>query len=710
MKELQDKDTSKMVAAINEIVSSTSNFKNNISKLWEKCIYYANGDQDNYPETASIIVNNQFTTTQHQQQNRRRRVYQTNEIEPIIRTLVSFMTRSKPAVEVYPADETDHDKKKARVGEKILQAKYDIDHEYFNSTLAAHWALTIGTAYRKDFWNPGKGNIAELPQYDETGNLIMDEQQKVSTRETNIGGNEVQILTPFTVTRDNSVIRFDDIEWIHEMYMIDADWVKEAYDKKEPGYTGLANEIQDGAGPMYSTLSLYESLKYHVPFGNRGASPTMRNKVVFEEFYARPQVKLPKGRYLAKVGDIPVYDSMNNGQDLGSPYYMPYQDIMWHPYTEWGFELYIGRALWKGLVEQLLQLQGRLNEINGAILENANTMAKVDILAAENQLKRGVIRGGGGNVYTYKPRPDALPPQKWPGVPLPAQFFKEKADLIEQMARIAGTNFVMQGTPPSGVSAASAIQQLLENANTQFSDLMTTWEKFHEQGYTKKLRLIRQFNKLPDKDLIDYIRTLSRDSLDSEINAFTGEDLGDGWTVKVEAGSQIPKSEKFKKDIYREFAMAGLLGPVGEDSARGSKLRKELLSKFGETGFETEENTDVEKSKWENDRALQALPIQVDKYDNDQIHMESHRARWNAPNFIERAAPEAKQILWDHMQQHEEKIAMQQQEQMAMEQEQMAMEGALSTGTKASGGAIKKMGKMEEITPKEPEAPGIQYG
>lgn len=673
MKDLASEDIGKVCQVMDELAGDAKEFRANISKLWEKCIFYVNGDQDNYPQTSSIVVNNQFTNVQNNSQNRRRRMYQTNEIEPIIRTLVSYMTRAKPAVEVAPADETDEtSKRRADIGERVLEAKYDMDHEYNNSTMASHWALTIGTVYRKDYWDPSVGNLAELPNYDEQGNSIIDPQtNRVQTREMNIGGSATDILTPFTVSRDLSALRFDKIEWIEEMYMVDVDWVKAAFNRNEPGYTGKANEIT-AATELDGMMSTFENLKYHVPFGSRGGKRTGGSRVPMREFYARPSAYLQKGRLIIKAGDVAVYDSFNRGDDIGSPYYFPAQQVCWHPYTEWGFEPYIGRAMYKGLVEQLLSLQGRLNEINGAILENANTMAKVDILAAENQLKRGTIKGGGANVFTYRPRPDAPAPKKWPGEPLPSQFFKEKEDIVEQMVRIAGTNFVMQGDVPRGVSAAAAIQMLLENANTQHSDLMNSWEKFHEQGYTKKLRLIRNFNRLPDRDLIDYVRTLARDAMIDDMNAFIGEDLGDGWSIKVEAGSMIPKSEKFKKDIYREFAQAGLLGPVGEDSARGAKLRKELLTKFGESGFETDESSDVEKAKWENEQLRRNIQVPVDEFDNDEIHLDTHMAEWKDPKYIERASPEVKQNHYAHMKEHINRI---QQKQAEMAQQQAMMGG-----------------------------------
>jgi hypothetical protein len=491
-----------------------------------------------------------------------------------------------------------------------------------------------------------------MPVYDELGNEVIDpETGKVKVKQTKTGDSDVAILTPLSMSFDWSVTDTseDTWPWIMESYLMPIEWIKSAFDRSEPGYTGKAKDVVEGGG-IGNSLSVLEQMKYATPFTyGLGAKINTKGKALVQEMYIQPTQEFPKGRMVIKAGGLVMYDS---GQE-GSPYFFQSRQVMWHPYTMFQYSPYIGRVLGKGLVETLIPQQMRLNEINGAIIFNANTLAKVDIIAEENQLKRGVVNGMGGNIYTFRSTPSGFVPTKWPGVALPQQFFNEKQSLIDQMVRESGTNFVMQGQPPTGVTASSAIEQLLENANSQQSDMIISWEKFHERGFTKKARIIRNFAKLPMEDVVDYLRTINRDNLDMEIKSFTGQDMGDGWLIKVESGSMVPKSEKFKRNLYTELAKNGVLGPITEDSPRGVRLRKELLKKFGEKGFDVDDSADVEKAEWENQRMLKGLPVEVWEKDIHPIHLSCHIQKMKDPKFLERASDEVKVAYDNHIKQHE---------------------------------------------------------
>lgn len=657
---------------ITELWSDDQKNKSELSKLWQRCASFANGNQalNTITSPTATINGNNFLVSPTQ--DTRQKMYITNEIEPIVRTLVSYLTRAKPGVAVYSLDKSGEGSGRARLAERILDAKYQLDNEGYNSKLAAHYALTFGSAFRKDYWDMSLGSDAAVPVFDELGNPVTDPMTgEVQIQNQKSGDSAVSILTPFSMSFDWSVTEFGRWPWIFESYLMPVEWIHKAYGLNEPGYTGKALEVSEG-GDIGTGLSTLEQLKYATPYtyGN-GTKVNTNGKALVQECYFEPCEEAPKGRMIIVAGGLVVYDSFNNGQDLGSPYFMPYQDVMWHPYSMFQYSMYVGRALGKGLVESLIPQQMRLNEINGAILQNANTLAKVDILAAENQLKRGVINGAGGNVYTYRSVPNAPPPQKWPGVALPPQFFKEKQDLIEQMVREAGTNMVMQGQPPTGVTASSAIEQLLENANSQQSDMMISWANFHQAGFTKKLRIIRNFAKQPNEELVNYIRSIDRDALDGEIQSFVGEDLGDGLTLKIEEGSMIPKSQKFRKDLFLELAKGPFAQFLVEDSPRGEKIRSQFLKKMGEEGLETPESADEKKAEWENDRMMRGEPVEVWEEDIGPIHLMCHISHAKDPKFLERASDQVKAAFMNHITQHKMVDAQKMQvQQMQMLQQQ----------------------------------------
>lgn len=686
MKELYD-TIDKASPIIDELWRSDQQSKSELAQLWQRCAAFANGNQQTTSQNAQTaqISGSQFLVSQSQ--DTRQQIYTTNEIESIKRTLVSYMTRSKPAVEVYASDDSDERKMSAMVGERVVEAKYDLDNEYTNAKLSAEIALIFGTVFRKDYFDSTLGREAEIPVFDELGNEVVDPmtgEVQMNSRKT--GDSAVAILTPLSISFDWSYTDFNRLPWIQESYLMPIEWIHESFGQEGPGFTGKALQVTDG-GEVGNSLMVLEQMKYATPYSYGSSTRTnTKGKSLVIETYIEPNKSLPKGRLIIKAGGIDVYDSFNKGQDLGSPYFMPESPVMWHPYTMFQYAMYMGRMLGKSMVEGIIPQQMRLNEINGAILQNANTMAKADWLSPVNCLKRGIINGGGGNVFTFQPHPSGLKPEKLNGVALPTQFFKEKQDLIDQMVREVGTNFVMQGQAPTGVTASSAIEQLLENSTTQQSDLMNCWEKFHEQAYSKKLRVIRNFNDLPNQDIVDYLRNQNRDNLELEIKSFVGQDLGDGLSLKIEAGSTVPKSAKFSKDLYKELATEGLLGPVGEDSPRGARLRKELLSKFGEKGFDIDESADVEKANWENVRMLKSMPVEVWEEDNDEIHLSCHISKCKDPKFLERATDQVKQFYMDHIAAHKQSMA----QKAAMQQQQMAAQAQAQQAHELNGKAMEQ--------------------
>lgn len=667
MKELYSENSSKTLGVLQELKQQSDSFKNSMVNLWERCVNFSNGNQLN------DYFNGGLTTNQNGQpyrKNRRQNIYVSNEIEPIIRTLASFLTRSKPSVNAFTASDHIRDKNRAQLAERLLVAKYELDREQNNSREIAHWSMVLGTCFRKDYWDITAGANYEVPEYDELGEKEYSSNGEVQTRYQKTGSNAVAILTPYSMDFDYSCTNFEEMPYIQENYLKDIDWVKQSFDRNLKGFNRSAlTTIQPGdynSGPLINL----EQLKFANHLNYRGYTPktSMENKVLVSEVYIRPSDEWPKGRMLVIVNGQILYDSPKSD---GSPYYLGYEDLMWHPYTMFTYEPWIGRFLGKGIVEQLLPLQMRLNEINGAILENANTLAKVDVLSPKGSLRRGVLNGAGGNNYEYNYIPGQPAPIKWPGVPLPQQFFQERQNIIDQMVRIAGTNFVMQGQPPTGITAASAIQQLLENASSQQSDLVNAWEKFHEEGFTKKLRLIRNYNNVPDKEVIDYMRMTARDATDRQIKDFIGEDIGDGLTVTIEKGSMIPKSESIQRENLLKFAEYGVLGNLAEPGPQGDKLRMELLSKFGEKPLETTSNVELEKAQWENERVVMGDPIQVSEFDVDAIHLSEHVQLFQSPNFIERNTDEVKQALYQHIQVHKQKQAQEQQEAQMQQEAQI---------------------------------------
>lgn len=704
MKALYSEELDIVQGAIEELWSDDLSTKQRLVNVWKRNAYFVNGIQSvQYGDNTAQEVGDQLIISRFQ--NPRFNMYITNEIEPIVRTLASYMTRARPAVDAFAADKSSRSKLSSDLAKQVLDAKYDLDKESANSRDAAYWAMVTGTVFRKDYWDYSLGTTIQIPQYDELGNPMVDPETGFPLiSDQKVGDNNIAILTGFSMSFDWSATSFDELSWIGESYLAPVEWVHESFMQDGEGFTGRAEEVE-ADGQIGNSLESLEELKFAVPGIRTPATKGVQiDKVLVREWYMKPNREWPEGRLVILAGKEIVFDGP-------SPYFFHNMEGGWHPYTCWNFEPFIGRLFGKSLIESLIPLQMRLNEINGAILENANTMAKPDwLIPDEAQLKMGVLTGGGGRIYRCKSHGLGFQPQRLQGVPLPAQFFNERQILIDEMVRIAGTNFVMSGQAPQGVTAAAAIDMLLQNASSQQSDVMVSWEKFHEQAYTKKLNVIKKFSQFPNQRLTDYLRAVTGDALQIEIEAFTGSEIADGVTLRIEAGSMIPKQEKAKQDAMKELLKQGALGPVAEDSPRGAVLRAKIQKELGVYDLDIEDEKDVEKAKWENARIQSDQMPDPQEIDNHAIHIYLHSGQFKDPLFIERASPEKKQLLMQHIQFHQQQMQLQQQQaqqqQMQLQQQALQDQAAAQIQVESAKALAKEAPQpQEELPASEEELP-----
>lgn len=647
IKELYSDNEDTLSGVIQEMqTDDVTNFKSGWARTATHCINYMNGQQnpDAFAGVGMAIPSVSGLTLANDQD--RMRMYTTNEIEPITKTIQAYMTRQRPTIQAFSLEEDPVISRSiSKVAEDVINAKYDLDREGQNTLMSASWALATGICFRKDYWNSDGGT--EISPGVKTGK------------------NEVAILSGYQVSTDYSANSWDDIPWIREDYLMDIDWAKMVYRR----YSNKISDIKDDQS-YAEALSEFEDLKFNLPYGLSSGGRRTTNKCLVSELYIRPSYDYPQGRYIIRVGGQIVFATKKGGEN---PYFFEMEPSEWHPYTPFCFEEYLGRLYGKGLVEQLLPMQKRLNEINAAILHNANTLAKPNIMAAEGQLKRGVLSGEGSNVYTYKVLPNAGMPTVMQGTALPTQFFKEKEMLIEQMVRIAGTNFIMMGNQPTGVSAGSAIAQLLENSNNQQSPIMARFTEYHARGFTKKLRLIHKFGKLPDKQLNNYISILAQKANRSQVSLFIGsEHLSDDINISIEPTSMVPKSQFQKNENYKGLMQSGFFAPLLAPGPEGNEIRSQLMEKLDLEPLKTIDSVEMKKAAWENERVMLNQQIQVDELDIDAVHIECHRKTIQDPNFLETASAEQYQVLFQHIKAHEAKAQqLQMQEQQAMMQQQM---------------------------------------
>lgn len=491
----------------------------------------------------------------------------TNFILPIVQTLTSLFTRQKPNASVFENSRDSQDINAAKLAGRIQDAKWESDEEQIKLIKAAVIAIICGHVFRKDYWDSTLGPVSSLLSGP-------------------VGDNAVDILDPFRIIPDLQSGSYFIETTIHPI-----SWIKSQYGVQGPGYTGLADSIKEEEN-LSGVMELHNRLRTSIGFstdapGFRSGENTLKGHSVLLEAYIHPTQRYRNGLMVVVSNRKTLF--VNN-----SPYFNPNIPDSWHPYTDCPYQNHPFRFHGISLVEQLIPLQKRLNAIDSLIILNRMTMAMPQwLIPTGSMAPEGYISGQPGLNIPHTP---GLEPKKVQGVGLPGDIYKERQSIIEEMYRIAGTNEVVDGQRPDGVNTASGLNLLLEQSFSKFSPFTQAWEKFLEKGQTKKLMLIASKYREPRPDFINRLKSLNKENLDIEIKDFVGADLRDNVSVRIEAGSSLPRSKAAEQSSYKELAGMGLFGAL--DPVSNPIGNKQFLEKFGVTPIENQMNMDVEKAKW----------------------------------------------------------------------------------------------------------------
>lgn len=557
-----------------------------------------------------------------------------NLLSTPVETIVSMLIQNKPIANVIQNSDKSQDRNRAKLAESILNAKYDIDGEQRNYEKAFRIGTICRNAYRKDYWDTSGMQTVQVDI------MLADGTKQVV--EKPLGDNAVKILTPFEITPDikNSVDCIDDGLFIFEDQEQPIDFIKSQFDKTEDGYTGFAKDIQ---------ADMNTSISFTYLDALRGSDKSNNNTSgkygTLIECYTRPIPEAPQGYKIV----------MCSGKLLFmKPSIYTYEDgTNWHPYSEWRYKIHPLRHYGICLLDPLLPIQKRYNSILALEALTRETMAIPQWLVPNGSIGVEDYPTGEPGLIVPFDSINGEKPQRIDGKGLSPTVYREKDSCEQKIQQIAGTNDILQGSRPQGVSTATELNMLLEQSMSVHSPKIQGAERFIAISQGKKLNLIRRMYEEPRQTLINRVKALNSDNREVEINDFfTGQELGDNIDVRIEAGSSLPKLKSAQRSNLMEAYQAQLLGdltPMGNPS--GNRL---FLQKMGIEQFPTSNNDDLKRAEWENDLLRQgnkndvkALPT-----DNQLLHFMAIIGEVKRPEFFDSNTPEIVAMYNEHAMEH----------------------------------------------------------
>jgi hypothetical protein len=428
-----------------------------------------------------------------------------NHCRRIVRTEVSKLASQRPRPFVVPATTEDEDQIATRVGETILESRFQTPEYGQVHRSWIWWGSVCGTSFLKQYWDPHKEVKAGKKTV--TGDICIDR------------------LTPFEILVPN--LAQEDIQ--KQPYVIHGQTMSVEQVKL---YYGV-DVLPDAVG----LTDLMEDQFLHLV----GAAQIRKDKVLVLETWIKPGMhpQFPQGGMFTVAGNklVQVTDKWpyNHGE---------------FPFYKYG-GIFSGRFYGDSILVDVIPVQRELNRTRSQIVENKNLMGKPKLLAQRGSINPKLITSEPGQVILYQPgfeKPTPLPHQ-----PLPGYISQELERLHVDLDDLSGQHEITRGTNPSQVTAATALSYLQEQDDSKLYYQVASIEDAISKLGSHYLELVTQYWDEPRM-----VRVVGSESI-IEAEHWRGSDLNGNTDVHVMAGSGLPQSKAAKQAFIMDLIKLGML-------------------------------------------------------------------------------------------------------------------------------------------------------
>jgi hypothetical protein len=517
-----------------------------------------------------------------------------NQIAPNTQSLLSRLVKSKPQFFAAPGQASFEAQKAAQVAENLLEYWWDAFHLTEKREEAMMWAIICGNGFWKVTWDDKAGPGMRVMMSPD-GQPIVDpivkhffeknlESMGVDSEqfEKRIyqGDIKVDVLSPFDVLLDDSAQVFEDCKYAFCIHPMSTDEVKQRYGVSLKA--NAVNKYPDEALPgAYSGVDTKSS----------------ENVRVLYYGYFLPSAKYPDGRFVVftKKPDIVLYDA---------PWPYPFERL---PLVKFPGVRVPGQLWDTSVVENAIPLQKELNRSLSQIIEYKNLTLKPQMLAPVGSLRQRITDEPGA-IFEYNPVAGKVP-ESIPIPSLPSYVFEQLKDLNMRLKDTFGLNEIMEGSVPPNVEAGVAIDLLQEAATDRLAPQIMLMEKSIERAGNMMLELAQKYYQEPRTMII------TGSGSKPKIERFEDADIIQGVTIKVEAGSGLPRTRAGKQARVMQMLQMGILSPT--------KAYKYLdMADF--KGVQMQFEADEEQAMREHDKLMEGQVVneQAAKQAQDAVMMQ----------------------------------------------------------------------------------------
>lgn len=471
-----------------------------------------------------------------------------NRITRGVQGYTSKLTKTKPIMSATPESGDDNALKAAQVSEALLEMWWDDFslREKILETLT--WTANCGNGYIKATWDP----YANKPMtflVDPQGNPITDESLKTIyqaeleqaginvqdvTKTVYMGDICVETLNPFDVYLDDSARTFGEAK-----YAICRHAMTPAEIKAKFKVDVSPNAVSDSMSTAFAGYGEYEDERA----GDRNLA-----WVYFGYFIPCPE--LPKGRYVVWT------DASEKGEDGKKPD-KPFVDVEWPypfhklPIVKFPCITVPGDVYDSTLIEHAIPLQKELNRTISQIVEYKNMTVKPQWKSPVGSLRQKLTNEPGA-VWEYNPQ-QGLGPEPVPLSGMPNYVIEHVNSIERRLDEAFYDTPVMSGNLPPNLESGIAIDLLQEMATDKFAPIVGLMEDAIANLGQIMLSLAQKYYVEPR------VLKITGSGSKFKVKQFSRADIAGGITVRVEAGSGLPRTHAGRQAQIMSWVEKGMI-------------------------------------------------------------------------------------------------------------------------------------------------------
>jgi hypothetical protein len=552
-----------------------------------------------------------------------------NRLMPIVRKAVAKALRQRPVLTSLPATDDAEDAMVAQVGTKMLQYYWRFLEADVKSISAYNWLFMTGNVFFRTYWDPQAGQEFGLDQDD--AELLGPEAMRGAPQKLATGDVCLEVVSPFEVDPDPNADCIENCSFLIHSKVRSLDYLKARYPK-------TANEIEADADSETSLTRFFEKRLATVG-GNSGFGPDKdksedENSCQCHQLWVAPNGKYLKGAYAFVAGG----KVLKKLTELPNPFKrIPYVMIR---------EIVVPGRFWgTSAVKLCLPLQSDYNKARSQVVEYRNLCIKPKWLCATNSgVKDFQLTSMPGEkiFYRWPMKPELSQPP-----PLPQDIYEGMNLSLRDIEDISSVHEVTQARAPSSIRTGVAIAQLQEADDQTLAPVFL----YAERAFSKLGQWVLQL--LADNCTEErVIRIVGKDK-EVESFAFTGGQLyGPNsekpgvfyFDVECQIESQLPHSRAARAQFILDLVREGIFDRVADKK----RIMKSLSLGTDEPAIE-DEALDRQRALRENILLMNGKMVATNPWDDDLIHIETHRRYQKHPDFMKNAQPDAIQRFEQHI-------------------------------------------------------------